>query len=61
MLDFKNLKKVWDAPSTTHRDKKELLRTLLEEVIIAVYRDDFRAHLTLRWLGGSLAEMNVAC
>ena len=60
ILDLgKNLKQVWGAPSTTHRDKKELLRTLLEEVIIAVYRDDFRAHLTLRWLGGSLTEINV--
>ena len=29
---------VWSAPTTTARDKKELLRTLLEEVGIAVFR-----------------------
>ena len=32
-----DLKRVWAAPTTTDRDKKELLRTLLEEVIIAVH------------------------
>lgn len=54
-----DLKRVWDAPSTTDRDKKELLRTLLEEVIIAVRRDEFRAHLTLRWRGGMITELDV--
>jgi len=54
-----DLERVWDAPTTTDRDKKELLRTLLEEVIIAVRRDDFRAHLTLRWRGGMITELNL--
>lgn len=54
-----DLKRVWSAPTTTPRDQKELLRTLLEEVIIAVYRDEFRAHLTLRWRGGLLTELDV--
>lgn len=54
-----DLNRVWAAPTTTDRDKKELLRTLLEEVIIAVQRDDFRAHLTLRWQGGMITELDV--
>jgi hypothetical protein len=54
-----DLNRVWAAPSTTDRDKKELLRTLLEEVIIAVQRDEFRAHLTLRWKGGVITELDV--
>jgi excisionase family DNA binding protein len=54
-----DLKAVWYAPTTTPRDQKELLRTLLEEVIIAVHRDEFRAHLTLRWCGGLLTEFDV--
>src|SRR6476661_3514383 len=29
-----DLSQVWNAPTTTDRDRKELLRTLLEEVII---------------------------
>jgi DNA invertase Pin-like site-specific DNA recombinase len=54
-----DLNRVWNAPSTTDRDKKELLRTLLEEVIVAVHRDEFRAHLTLRWKGGMITELDV--
>ena len=54
-----NLKQVWSAPTTTRRDQKELLRALLEEVIIAVFRDEYRAHLTLRWRGGRLTELDV--
>jgi DNA invertase Pin-like site-specific DNA recombinase len=54
-----DLPRVWVAPSTTDRDKKELLRTLLEEVIIAVQREEFRAHLTLRWKGGMITELDV--
>jgi DNA invertase Pin-like site-specific DNA recombinase len=54
-----DLNRVWAAPTTTDRDKKELLRTLLEEVIIAVQRDEFHAHLTLRWKGGMITELDV--
>ena len=55
-----DLQRVWRAPTTTARDRKELLRALLEEVIIAVFRDDARAHLTLRWRGGRLTELDVS-
>ncbi len=54
-----DLNRVWAAPTTMDRDRKELLRTLLEEVIIAVQRDEFRAHLTLRWKGGMITERDV--
>ena len=54
-----DLKSVWSAPSTTLRDKKELLRTLLQEVIVSVYRDEYRAHLRLRWSGELLTEIDV--
>src|SRR4029077_8952048 len=49
-----DLQSVWEAPTTTARDRKELLRTLLEEVIIIVFKAQPRARLTLRWRGGSL-------
>ena len=54
-----DLRRVWFAPPTTPRDQQELLRTLLEEVSIAVFRDDYRAPLTLRWRGGRLTELDV--
>jgi len=54
-----DLRRVWTAPTTTDRDKKELLRALLEEVVLAVDRDERRAHLTLRWRGGTITELHV--
>jgi DNA invertase Pin-like site-specific DNA recombinase len=55
-----DLNQVWTAPTTTDRDRKELLRALLEEVIIAVDRPEYRAHLTLRWRGGTLTELDLS-
>ena len=37
--------RVWSAPTTTDRDRKELLRTLLEDVRVDVHRDERRAEL----------------
>ena len=55
-----DLAAVWHAATTTPRDRKELLRTLLEEVIVKVERDKATARLTLRWKGGALAEIDLA-
>src|ERR1700694_3615636 len=55
----KDLDAVWSAPTTTDRDRKELLRTLLEEVVMTIDREKFNAHLTLRWRGGLLSEIDV--
>ena len=55
-----DLSKVWHAPSTSLRDKKELLRTLLEEVSVGVYREQYRALVKLRWRGGMLTEIDVS-
>ncbi len=54
-----DLIKVWQAPTTSLRDKKELLRTLLGEVIITVHKNESRAHLTLRWRGGALTDIDL--
>jgi predicted DNA-binding transcriptional regulator AlpA len=55
-----DLHKVWTAPTTSDRDRKELLRTLLEEVIVTVDRPERRAHLTVRWRGGTLMELDLS-
>jgi DNA invertase Pin-like site-specific DNA recombinase len=55
-----DLAAVWNAPTTTPRDKKELLRTLIDEVTIRVDRDEAVAHLTLRWKGDALTEIDLA-
>ena len=52
---------VWDADTTTDRDRKQLLRTLLDEVNITVHRDhtDSHADLVVRWKGGAISELSV--
>ena len=54
-----DLQSVWEVSTTTARDRKELLRTLLEEVIVTVFKAQHRARLTLRWRGGSLTDVDV--
>jgi DNA invertase Pin-like site-specific DNA recombinase len=54
-----DLATVWAAPTTTPRDRKELLRALLEEVVIKVEREKSSAHITLRWKGGLLSELDL--
>jgi DNA invertase Pin-like site-specific DNA recombinase/uncharacterized protein YndB with AHSA1/START domain len=55
-----DLQQVWTAITTTDRDRKELLRTLLEDVIIVVNRAQRRAHLTMRWRGGILTTIELS-
>jgi len=54
-----DLRPVWDAPTTTDRDRKELLQGLLEEVKIEVLPDQAKAHLVLRWKTGAHSELDV--
>lgn len=56
----RDLNLAWSMPTTTDRDRKELLHLLIEEVIVAVERAKSNAHLTLRWRGGLLSELDVA-
>ena len=53
---------VWDAPSTSDKDRKQLLRTLLEEVNITIRRDHDTGHadLILRWKGGAISDLAIA-
>jgi DNA invertase Pin-like site-specific DNA recombinase len=54
-----DLDQVWAAPTTTDKDRKQLLRTLLEEVNITLDRPAAQAHLLLRWKGGAISELTV--
>jgi DNA invertase Pin-like site-specific DNA recombinase len=56
-----DLHTVWDADTTTDRDRKQLLRTLLDEVTITVHRDETGGHadLLLRWKGGAITELTI--
>jgi Recombinase len=56
-----DLGQVWDAPTTTDKDRKQLLRTLIDEVNITARREDPGPHarLVLRWKGGAISELTV--
>jgi hypothetical protein len=54
-----DLRRVWGAPTTTDRDRKELLRSLLEEVKIDVLADQAKAHLVLRWKTSAVTELDL--
>ena len=55
-----DLAAVWQAGTTTPRDRKQLFATLIEEVIVKVDRDTAAVHLTLRWKGGALTVIELA-
>ena len=56
-----DLSAVWRAPTTTDKDRKQLLRTLLEDITITLHREntDPHAELMLRWKGGAISELTV--
>ena len=54
-----DLEVVWSAPSTTDRDRKELLRALLEEVMVTRSTSAHEVRLTLRWHGGLISHITI--
>jgi DNA invertase Pin-like site-specific DNA recombinase len=54
-----DLPALWAASSTTDRDRKELLHTLLDDVVITVDAASRTARLVLHWKGGLISEVNV--
>ena len=55
-----DLGRVWSAPTTTDRDRKQLLRALIEEVTIDANHQERRATVTIRWRGGAITELAVS-
>jgi len=55
----RDLPRLWEAEATTPRDRKELLRTLICEVVVTVKEDPRRAELEIAWEGGAHTELQV--
>jgi excisionase family DNA binding protein len=55
----RDLPRLWHAQTTTDRDRKELLRALLSEVIVTVREPERLAELELVWEGGARSELQV--
>jgi DNA invertase Pin-like site-specific DNA recombinase len=55
----RNLPRLWNAKTTTQRDRKELLRALITEVVVTIDRDQHRADVEVFWEGGAGTELSV--
>ena len=54
-----DLPALWAAPSTTDRDRKELLHALLDDVVITADAASRTARLVLHWKGGLISQISV--
>ena len=54
----RELPRLWAAETTTDRDRKELLRTLIGEVIVTADHDTRRAAVEVQWQGGARTELS---
>ena len=55
----RNLPRLWNAKTTTQRDRKELLRALISEIVVTIDRDEHRADVEVFWEGGTRTELHV--
>ena len=55
-----DLHAVFDAPTTTQRERKQLLRALISEVIVTVEHEAGQAKTRIVWEGGATTEFTVA-
>ncbi len=53
------LGRVWSAKTTTERDRKQLLRALLDDVVLNVDREKKLGTVELFWQGGARTELPV--
>lgn len=52
-----DLRSVWKAGTTTHRERKQLLRCLIKEVVVTVHRERSEADVTVVWTGGAATKL----
>jgi transposase len=55
----RDLPKLWAADTTSDRDRKELLRTLITEVVVTVTRPENIAGIEVFWEGGARSELSI--
>jgi excisionase family DNA binding protein len=55
----RDLPRLWNAETTTARDRKQLLRTLVAEAIVTVQDQPRRAEIEIAWEGGARSKLSV--
>jgi len=54
-----DLRRIWNAPTTTQQERKQLLRAVFDDVVVRVDRPSSCANVTLLWQGGATTEIEV--
>jgi DNA invertase Pin-like site-specific DNA recombinase len=54
-----DLPALWHDPGTTHRDRKEIIRHLVEKVVVHGKSDSEYVDVTIHWQGGFLSQHEV--
>ena len=54
--DFPHL---WNAPSTSAKDRKRILRLLIKDITVKKLRGENKTTLHIRWQGGALEDLEV--
>jgi DNA invertase Pin-like site-specific DNA recombinase len=54
-----DLRRVFEAPTTTSRERKQLLRALIGEVMVTVNAEQRTADLRIVWQGGATTELTM--
>ena len=55
----RDLPRLWAADTTTNRDRKELLRTLIGEIVVTVTEEPRQAEVEICWEGGARTQLTV--
>ena len=51
---------LWHAPTTSHKDRKRLLRTVIADITLLPEPDQHKARIGIRWHTGATDEITVA-
>ena len=54
-----DLPRLWQAKTTSARDRKRMLRLLIKDVTVEKRRNERKALLHIRWQGGALEDLSV--
>jgi len=54
-----NIPALWEAATTTVADRKEIIRQVVERVVVAVQGESERVRVTIDWVGGAQTEDEI--
>lgn len=54
-----DVRAVFHAPTTTWRERKQLLRAVIAEVVVTVHAEERRADVSVVWEGGATAAFDI--